>query len=160
MGLDEKDEYTSSDEVDSVKTNDNGDDDERQKGNNASSPSTPRKRQASSANATTPVDHTTTSLPRKRKESCFSHSRSNSIATAGGMSENSMRRRTRLASSNRREGRTSGSGSASAIDTVGTIAQASRIITDLPQEPGGLAFPLDSVMGDGRLDQDGCDTSD
>lgn len=163
MGFDEEDAYTSSDEVDSVKSNDSDDNDgdESQKDNipnSPSSPSSPRNRQASSAKATTPDDHT--SLPRKREGSYFSNSRSNSIATAGVMADSLIRRRTRLASSARREGETSGSGSTFATDPVGTIAQASRIITDLPQEPGGFMFPLDSVMGDGSFEQDGCDKSD
>lgn len=156
MGLNEEDDYASSDEVDSAKTKDNDDGGGSQEGA-ASSLSTSRERQSSSSATATPANHD--SLPSKG-ESFFLSSRSSSIATSGVMPEILIRRRTRLASTVQKEDGTSASGSASGLSPVGAIAQASRIITDLPQEQGGVMFPLDSARGNSGLEEGGYDTSD
>lgn len=125
--MDEDDDYAS----DAV-TNETNESDE---GGDSSMMPAPARQGNSSSAATD--DNEGGNLPDKRR----------SLFTDIDMPEISIRRRTRIVGAGGDESNVAGSAPSS--DT-GTIAQASRIITELEQDHRDLDFPLDALRRDSR----------
>lgn len=148
MGLDETDTemYESPDEMDTKEGADGDDDPESGK----TSPATPQERLSDNSVASG-------DKPPGSRESFFS---SEVLGIAGGMPDNPIRRRTRVAGVV--QGGENGTGAAvppAGVHHVGAIAQASRIIPELELEHGSMVFPLDSLRGDAGFEDDDGDRS-
>lgn len=136
MGLDEEeDNFGSSDEEAKQ-----GEDD----ANSSTTAAPPRQRRNSSIAATS--DDEGSNLPDKGRSVFSTESRGSRSTSTTGMPEISIRRRTRIAGV-RGGDESNAVGSRPSADPR-AIVEASRIITELEQDHGGLEFPLDALRRD------------
>eukprot|EP00903_Cladosiphon_okamuranus_P014275 g13258.t1 len=154
LGLDEEDgdDYASENENENEKEKEKEKENENEtkggheSGNTSTRSASPRHRRNSGAHAT--GDDAGGNRPNQRR-SVFSAERGSFGNPSIDIPEIQIRRRTRVAGQGVRGDESNAAGSTPSNDP-GTIAQASRIITELEQNHADLEFPLNALRRDSR----------